>query len=108
MKKELFIKSMNAIKAQINHDDKCVNAISTVFDCAFSANLYYKNSYLQNALVEVLQVAMNDLQDSWIEYFLWELNFGDTWEKGRVTINGKDFKLKTPSDLYDLLTNKEV
>ena len=42
-------------------------------------------------------------EHSWIEYYMWELHFGRKWKKGIVKIKGKDFKLQTASDLWDIL-----
>lgn len=102
MDKSTFIKCIDAIKKQDEHDTNCANAIAKYFD-AFEANLSYKNHWLQNALILVLQEEFepNSGSHSWIEYFLWEIEFGA--KDGKVAISGKSMPLKTPSDLYDLL-----
>jgi hypothetical protein len=43
---------------------------------------------------------------NWIEYFVYELNFGKKWKENCVMINNKNFDLKTSSDLWNLLTKK--
>lgn len=75
---------------------------------------YYQkpeNYILQNALIRVLQIEMNDVKltetdQSWIEYFIWELNFGKENHKLNVTENGKIIKMKTAANLYDFLINR--
>ena len=55
---------------------------------------------------------MNDLQlcehgQSWIEYFLWELNFGE--ENYRLKVydeNKKEIPMSTAAELYDFLNNR--
>lgn len=40
----------------------------------------------------------------WISYYIYELNWGESWKEGMVTDkNGKDIPLKTTKDLYNLL-----
>ena len=109
MNKELFIEAIEAIQKQVQLDIEVSKHLGKAFPDAFEANLLPKNHFLQNALLHVLQVEMNDLQlcehgQSWIEYFLWELNFGEEWKPGTVTENGKDIPLKTTDDLWNLLT----
>ena len=45
-----------------------------------------------------------DLASEWISYWLWELNFGESYEDGCVEdANGENIKLKTVEDLYNFL-----
>ena len=39
----------------------------------------------------------------WIMYFCWDLDFGRRYKIGGCFINGKEFSLNTPEELYDLL-----
>lgn len=101
MEKQVFIDTIEAIRLQDEHDEKCVKALSKVFN-AFESNLFYKNHWLQNALVRLLQIEFDDNNSqSWIEYFLWEINFGK--KESKITIDDNFFELKDASDLYDLL-----
>ena len=100
--KELFIETINEIEKQHRHDSKCSEAFRVILPNDYISN--YANHWLQNQLVKVLQIAMNDnYKHSWIEYYMWELDFGSKYYKGCVKIQGKDFELKTASDLWDLL-----
>lgn len=107
MEKKTFIKTINAIKKQMDYDLKFSKFLSNAFPDAHEATLLPKNNHLQNALIELLQIEFNDNHaHSWIEYFLWELDFGK--ENYRLKAYDKDKKeipLKTPSDLYDLLVS---
>lgn len=100
--KELFVETINEIEKQHRHDSKCSEAFRVILPNDYISN--YANHWLQNQLVKVLQIAMNDNhKDSWIEYYMWEIDFGVKYSKGCVKIQGKDFELKTASDLWDLL-----
>jgi hypothetical protein len=112
MNKELFIESIEAIKKQLQLDIEVSKNLGKAFPCALEANLLPQNHFLQNALLHVLQVEMNDLQlcehgQSWIEYFLWELNFGEENYRLKVTDNGKNIPMTSASELYDYLINRK-
>ena len=100
--KELFIETINEIEKQYKHDSKCSEAFRVILPNDYISN--YANHWLQNQLVKILQIAMNDNhKHSWIEYYMWEIDFGLKYSKGCVKIQDKDFELKTASDLWDLL-----
>jgi len=100
--KDLFIETINEIEKQHRHDSKCSEAFRVILPNDYISN--YANHFLQNQLVKVLQIAMNDNhKDSWIEYYMWELDFGLKYSKGCVKIQCKEYELKTASDLWDLL-----
>lgn len=100
--KDLFIETINEIEKQHRHDTKCSEAFRVILPNDYISN--YANHWLQNQLIKVLQLAMNDNHShSWIEYYMWELDFGLKYSKGFVQIQKKDFELKTASDLWDLL-----
>ena len=111
MNKELFIEAIEAIQKQVQLDKEVSKHLGKAFPDAFEANLLPKNHFLQNALIHVLQDEMNDLQlcehgQSWIEYFLWELNFGEENYRLKVTQNGKEIKMSNAAELYDFLNNR--
>lgn len=112
MNKELFIEAIEAIQKQVQFDIEVSEHLGKAFPDAFEANLLPRNDFLQNALIHVLQVAMNDLQlcdygGSWIEYFLWELNFGQENYRLKVTQkDGKEIKMSTAGELYDFLVSR--
>lgn len=100
--KDMFIKAIHEIEKQYNHDRKCSDAFKVLLPNDYTSN--YDNHWLQNQLIEILQIAMNDNhKDSWIEYYLWELDFGRKWKKDSVKVKGKNFKLQNAYDLWDLL-----
>lgn len=100
--KELFIETINEIEKQHRHDSKCNKAFRVILPNDYISN--YKNDWLYDQLIKLLKIAMNDdHKHSWIEYYMWELDFGIKYTKGSVKIQNKDFELKTASDLWDLL-----
>ena len=100
--KELFIETINELKKQHKHDKKCSKAFSVILPDDHIS--FYDNHWVHNQLVKILKTAMNDSQkDGWIDYFLWELDFGNEWEEGKISVGDKDFKLKTAEDLWNLL-----
>lgn len=102
MTKEQFVAAIDALEKQYRHDEKCSDAIRICFADAVLCT--YNNDYVTNALVAVLQDAMNDAhKHSWIEYYLYELNFGKDWKKGKVTFDGVDFPLSNAGELWDIL-----
>ena len=109
MKKETFIMAIEAIDKQYRHDIEISKILESAFSECYSANLMYKNHLLSNALFQVLQEEMNDLElcnhgQSWIEWFCWEIDFGR--ESFRLKAYRKDksiIKMDNAGDLYDYL-----
>jgi hypothetical protein len=103
--KDLFIETIQEIHKQVEHDRKCADAFKVILPEDHIST--YKNHWLQNQLIKCLQLAMNDNHGhSWIEYFMWELDFGMKWKEDSVKIKGKSFKLQSPEDLWNLLTEQ--
>jgi hypothetical protein len=108
MNKKLFASCINAIEKQYKHNEKCAKRLSEVFPYSSKVDLHYDHHWITNALFEVLADAMGD-KDNWIEYFLWELDFGAKNRSGKLKATDKDgnnIPLGTPEDLWELL-NKE-
>lgn len=100
--KDLFIETIHEIEKQYNHDRKCAEAFKIILPNDYTS--HYANHWLQNQLLKILKIAMGDNhKDSWIDYYLWELDFGRKWKKDSVQVKGKNFKLKNAYDLWDLL-----
>lgn len=100
--RDYFIEIMEALKLQHEHDTKCLDAFEIILpDSRVS---YYDNSKLNNALLGILQKAFSDENDhSWIEYFMYELNYGAKYEEGCVTSNDKVVPMSDAGELYDFL-----
>jgi len=111
MEKELFIRSVEALQKQIQYDISVSKLLGAAFPESHSANLLPKNHWLQNALLEVLQVAMNDTENCpmgqrWLMYYCWELDFGQENYRLKVTDkDGKNIPMSTPAELWEFLKN---
>ena len=102
---ELFVDSIEAIRKQHDQDTQFGAALEKAFP--ESSINPYKNHFLQNALVRLLQEAMNDSQaKSWIEYFMWELDFGRKYKDKTVRVHGQYFTLANVKDLWNILNLK--
>lgn len=105
MKKETFIKSIEAIKLQWDNDKEKAQLLSKVFPENYEANMLYDNNIMKEAFIDLLTEQMND-NDGFIEYFIYELDFGKKGEKLAIIIDNKKICLKNSEDLYNFLTNK--
>lgn len=99
MKKEQFVKIINAIKEY----HRKIDNIQTVLEENCGIDTVFYPPSLENTLIDVLSIIFNDEGDD-IEYFIYELEFGEDWEPGAITTeDGKDIKMQTAEDLYDYL-----
>ncbi len=107
--REVFVETIEKIRQQYEHDKMCSEKLKYVFPNAFTPNLMYENHLIMNQLVKLLQVAFNDEHEhSWIEYFMWELDFGLKNDKLKATDkDGKNIPLSNSSELYDCLVNAQ-
>lgn len=99
--KELFISSIEALKKQYEHDRKCSEAFQVILPDDHVS--LYDNHILTNQLIKILVELTNDDQGEWIDYYIYELNFGEKWKEYKVMVKGKYFKLETPEELWELL-----
>lgn len=103
--KKAFIEAIDSIEQQFEHDRNCSNAFSIILSNDHTSN--YDNSSIVEGFINLLETLTNDVKHedgySWIEYFIYELDFGKKYEEGKVTSYGENVKLKTASDLYAFL-----
>ena len=58
-------------------------------------------------LEDLLKKIVNDESD-YIDYYLWELDFGKEYKDGIITYNdGTIIKLSNPEELYDLIMSEQ-
>ena len=102
MNKELFVSTINSIKKQIEIDKKNSSMLQEMFP---DDSIYcgYNNSELFNALNKILKESMKDEYD-WIDYFIYELDFGEKYYDGCVLDKDKStINLSTVENLYEFL-----
>lgn len=101
--KGMFINAMDEIQKQHEHDNKCGDAFAVILPDDFTTS--YDNHYLLNKLLEIIKIAFNDNhKDSWIEYFVYDLNFGKEYIDGMITNkDGSHCNLANAGRLYDFM-----
>ena len=102
MNKELFVSTINSIKKQIEIDRKNSSMLKEMFT---DDSIYcgYNNKELFNALNKILKESMKDEYD-WIDYFMYELDFGEKYYDGCVLDKDKSIiNLSTAENLYEFL-----
>ena len=61
----------------------------------------------ESVVVRLLEVIFND-KGEWIQYFLYELNWGEKYKDGCITdTDGSFIRLSTIDELYDFLLKEE-
>ena len=96
-----FVNIMTSLNNQFNIDRKCSEAFSKILPNDYITG--YDNSSLFEGIIQFLKVIFDDLNDSTIDYFIYELEFGAKYKPGCFLINEKDIPLRTFSDLYNCL-----
>ena len=104
MSYEEFEKYMSKITRLLDFEDSIQNTcrISGFDWCEI------KHPTLIDECVALLSVIMEDTQDEWIRYWVFELDCGKKYTQGSVKDeNGNAIPMKTIRDLYDYLTSKK-
>lgn len=104
MNKEIFESAINALKAQYEHDNKCLEAFRVIFPNDYVTG--YNNYLLEDALVSMLVNLTND-ENGWIEYFIYELEWGTKYHECSVTEDGVPVPLATIDDLWNILNQQD-
>ena len=82
--KELFVQSIESLKKQDEYDRKCVDAFQDILN-EDRIVIGYNNSILTSQIINILTELTNDdngKYGGWIEYFIYELNFGENYKIG--------------------------
>lgn len=99
MNKELFIEIIEDIK-KVYYFQENMNS----FFRENGADGYIFTPDCTGSVLKLLHSIFSDTdKDEWISYFCFELEFGTKWKPGTITENGKDIRLGTIDDLYNLL-----
>ncbi len=111
MKKQIFIDAINAIKEQYRLNEEVATHLSKAFPNVHQANLLPDNHLLTNTILTVLAETYGQGNEKstleLIEYFCYEVNFGESYDKGNLLVNGKEIELKSPEDLYNAIKTEE-
>lgn len=101
MTKTYFEKIMDDLKKQFEYDDKCAEAFGVILKNDHVSS--YDNSLIRESLLRFLGDSLGDYKT--LEFFVYELNFGEKYKKNSSHVNGKTVKLKTIEDLWDYYYN---
>lgn len=96
--KEKFVVYINRLK---NYDDYLEDIKEINRKYSFDSNCIDNKCY--SITLDLLKDVFNDNNNSWIEYFIFELDYGSEYKYGTITIDTKNVNLSTPGHLYDLL-----
>lgn len=95
--KELFVKSVKYVEDfdQLMCNAEGILGISVDFDGPMCEGMV--------RVIELLHATMGD-EDEWLEYFMYECDFGREWEDGDVEINGEPIAgIRDAAALYDFM-----
>lgn len=103
LNKKDFVACIN----KIQDVDRKIEAISDVLRENSPDSIYCPPS-LHDQLIEILKKIFREdgKEFSLIEYYVYELKYGEEWREGSIIIDGKSIVLKTPEDLYELLLDE--
>lgn len=108
MKKQLFIDSIKIIEKQLKLDHQLADYAAKLFPAAEKHNLHPQNHLLHNQIIIILQELMgdvynDDVSNSWIDYYINELDFGRKFIPGMVKYENENIQLSSAEDLYNFL-----
>ena len=99
--KKEFIKLMIDYISLKADEDNLDNAMKK-FDPDFGSFACMRYDTL---FITALEYAMEDKENQWISYWVYELDCGKKATKDSVSIEGKNKPIKTLSNLWDLIVN---
>lgn len=85
---------------ELKNDEVNLNKAFKKFEPDFN---YICFSRYENLIVKLLEIAMNDISNGWISYWIYELNCGKEAKIDTVTCKGKNVPIKTVDDLFNLI-----
>ena len=106
--KEDFVSIMSTIKGWHDTSDameaalKGASAEASPLRDFFSPEAFFVEGEV--LVLKTLTLALND-KEEWIEYWIFELDFGRKWKEGMIcSPDGEDIPLQTLDQLYELIT----
>jgi hypothetical protein len=100
--RDQFTDALQSIQDQIEKDRDNAKLLQMVFH--ESTIMAYDNSTVLGWFVKLLSTLMGEPNTEWIDWYLWECAFCPTGTKVGIAVHGgKEYKIETPSDLYDFL-----
>ena len=107
MKKKLFVETLEKLETQQNKDYKFAEILGQAFPNAFEANLLPDNDMIISQIIKLLEVDMED-ENKWIDYFVYELDFGKNYKVGMITNEDKsEIDLSSSTMLWKFLKSEK-
>lgn len=99
LSKAEFCKVLDSLRRNKEFLDELNNVLSKIDE----DNFIYSTG-LEEVIVGLLEILFEDKEDQWISYWVWEEDYGKTYEKGDVVeSDGTIIPLETAEELYDFL-----
>lgn len=92
---EEFESAIEVIKSYTESDEKLSDALRVDGVLTYSCEA--------TSCISLFLAKMLNDRGEWIDYWLWELNFGKNFVLGDVEVNGQEIDLSTARNLYDFL-----
>jgi hypothetical protein len=97
VEKNLFFSIVSALQKTRDENEKIYKGLESLVE---GWPIVKNTQYLDKALIDL----MNYLYEGDLfEYWIYELDFGEKWHEGSLTQHGKDLRIKTWEDLYEVL-----
>lgn len=99
LSKNEFCQIINNLK----RNEEFIDKINNIFN-EFKLESSIFSTGLENTSVSLLESIFSDKENQYISYWIWECNFGETFEVGNI-VEPDGFKpdISTPEKLYDYL-----
>lgn len=102
--RKIFLECIKSIEKQFSIDRKCSEAFKVILPNDYTTT--YDNSSIIDTFIKLLKELTKD-EDEWIDYYIYELDFGRKYKSGMVKFKGKNIKLSTYLDLWNIITKKK-
>jgi len=104
IKKQTFVSMIDAIQKQREMENRVSKSLEEVLDGNFVPTF---SGILETQIIKILEEAMCDVKaddgQGWIEWWIYEKDFGKRKKINANYTNGKKIKLDTSADLYNFL-----
>ena len=88
-----------------------INDLMAACDYAEDLNKFFESHdvdgyiYQPDCFVTVMKLLITLFKDEaqWLDTYIFNLEFGKKWKPGSIVDDGKEIKLSTPEELYDVL-----
>lgn len=90
--------------AHIKQEIKHVQALNDVCNSYDVIGTTFGGSILVDDMVDLLETLLKD-SEGWINYWVFDLDFGEKYHKGCVRVDGRDIALETVDDLWRFIND---